>query len=387
MKQDASARREYVDRKAEAKRWTMMSERVSFLTAVVVAVVVAQAAGCATGPGPQDPGNLGPDKAEVATGKADGTDWCALYNLPADCDLCEEFGWYGDDWCDQNLIDDGICKGPDPDCPDEDEEEPASWDLTLEEVSDLTERLATATYGPPETPHHMGWAHYANNCFIRARAVYYYFTFGELPQYDETDRTAQQEMMERIRSVQHSPVYEITFEFAGTVIISGQFETDDVELQPRLQSGFEARWTNHVGALVYTDAGPRVVDVAFSQAPLTIEDWKRNFVPETLMDTCAMNDREATQRITHYRIMKSLGQDPPVPEPRCAFEIREIFRNEDGSYFDDNQLFPYMWNDVHEMEVSTDFVTHNTADTFYLMNNPVKVPLIRLSTTSVDFQD
>ena len=37
-------------------------------------------------------------------------------------DYCEEFGWYGDNECDQDLIDDGLCLGPDPDC-----EETENW--------------------------------------------------------------------------------------------------------------------------------------------------------------------------------------------------------------------------------------------------------------------
>jgi hypothetical protein len=47
---------------------------------------------------------------------ADGVDLCSKFNLPEDCDLCEEFGWYGDGECDQELIDRGLCTGPDQDC-------------------------------------------------------------------------------------------------------------------------------------------------------------------------------------------------------------------------------------------------------------------------------
>jgi len=57
-----------------------------------------------------------PDKSEVKLGKADGADLCMRFGYAPDCDLCQEFGWYGDEFCDQDLIDMGICRGPDPDC-------------------------------------------------------------------------------------------------------------------------------------------------------------------------------------------------------------------------------------------------------------------------------
>ena len=57
-----------------------------------------------------------PEKDQIKQGKADGLDMCAMYDLPAGCDLCDEFGWYGDGECDQGLIDAGACVGPDPDC-------------------------------------------------------------------------------------------------------------------------------------------------------------------------------------------------------------------------------------------------------------------------------
>jgi hypothetical protein len=61
------------------------------------------------------------DKVSVHFGKADVADLCKKYNQPADCDLCETQGWYGDGECDQTLIDDGYCEGPDPDCENVDE--------------------------------------------------------------------------------------------------------------------------------------------------------------------------------------------------------------------------------------------------------------------------
>lgn len=59
-----------------------------------------------------------PSKEEVRLGKADGVDMCNKFDLPPGCDLCEEFGWYGDGECDQDLIDSGICRRTDSDCRD-----------------------------------------------------------------------------------------------------------------------------------------------------------------------------------------------------------------------------------------------------------------------------
>ena len=55
------------------------------------------------------------DKSALDAAKADA-DFCGWLGLPADCDLCDELGWYGDGICDQDLIDRGFCTGPDPDC-------------------------------------------------------------------------------------------------------------------------------------------------------------------------------------------------------------------------------------------------------------------------------
>ncbi|RLB57044.1 MAG: hypothetical protein DRJ42_01525 [Deltaproteobacteria bacterium] len=55
-------------------------------------------------------------KADAMAGKADGADLCALFDFAPGCDLCGEFGWYGDGECDSGLINAGICAGPDSDC-------------------------------------------------------------------------------------------------------------------------------------------------------------------------------------------------------------------------------------------------------------------------------
>jgi hypothetical protein len=52
-----------------------------------------------------------PTKSELG-GKsdADTSEVCRRVGQPADCDICEEMGWYGDGTCDS------FCKNPDPDC-------------------------------------------------------------------------------------------------------------------------------------------------------------------------------------------------------------------------------------------------------------------------------
>jgi hypothetical protein len=73
-------------------------------------LAVLFALGCAPG------GTAGaPDKDRARLGKADG-DVCAAYGLPAGCDPCAEYGWYGDGVCDDDLVAAGVCLGPDPDC-------------------------------------------------------------------------------------------------------------------------------------------------------------------------------------------------------------------------------------------------------------------------------
>ncbi len=60
---------------------------------------------------------VGPNKSDIRGGKADSAvDYCLYFGYESGCDLCEEFGWYGDGICDQDLIDAGWCVGPDPDC-------------------------------------------------------------------------------------------------------------------------------------------------------------------------------------------------------------------------------------------------------------------------------
>ena len=326
-------------------------------------------------------------KAQVASGKADSSvDWC------------EQMGWYGDGICDT------FCLSPDPDCsgvdavtedavaeetaPEEaDTETGGSWeidysaDYTLAELNGLVKELETARFNHGAT--YMGWAHYSNNCFIRMRAVYYYANFGSLPQYDETEEGPQTEFMKVIQQLDYSPVRELSFVVAGTLRLDGTFKADAPELQGKLNDSWVTSWTNHTAALVGTDQGPRVVDLAFAREALTEEEWQAHFLPAEMIGTCAFNDAEATATINNYQIMKSLGQDPPVPDPLCAFELKQIFREEDGAPFGDIDLFPYMWNDVHEMDFSSDFVQSNGGDTFYLMTHQEMIPLIRLEALSV----
>ena len=62
--------------------------------------------------------NPGPEleKAEVRGGKADSSDACLAIGAEPGCDVCLEMDWYGDGVCDQGLIEQGACHGPDQDC-------------------------------------------------------------------------------------------------------------------------------------------------------------------------------------------------------------------------------------------------------------------------------
>lgn len=258
-------------------------------------------------------------------------------------------------------------------------------DLTLKEVRELTAKLVTAKfeYGTK----YMGWAEFSNHCFTRARAVYYYFNFGGLLQFYEDEEAKQWEMVERIKEIEDPLVHEISFEFAGSVRIEGTFETDDAELASYLNDRFETGWTNHYASLVYTDAGPRIVDIAFSHEPLTIDEWKTFFLPEEFIGKCAFNDEEANKAILDYRIGKELGWDPPLPNPRCSFTVGEHFLNQDGDDLDDNDLFSTMWGDVGDFAFSSNFVMTTCADPHYMASHQDKIPLIRLKTTSIGYLD
>jgi hypothetical protein len=83
--------------------------RVCWILSVVIVIVTT--VGCSS-----KDDSVQINKDTIQQQKADGIDLCEEYGFPPGCDLCEEFGWYGDGICDQNLIDLGICKGPDPDC-------------------------------------------------------------------------------------------------------------------------------------------------------------------------------------------------------------------------------------------------------------------------------
>lgn len=257
-------------------------------------------------------------------------------------------------------------------------------ELTVEQLTAQLQELRVARY--EHDRRYMGWAHADNNCFIRMRAAYYYLNFGELPQYDETETEQQYEMIDRISSLEESYVDEIAFSVAGSLSLEGSFVTDDAESTDRVTGSYRVTWTNHHAAIAQTSEGPRVIDLAVADVPLTPEQWSATFLPSSLQGRCAHDDPDATQRILSYQIQKSLRQDPPPPDPPCSFEQHAIFVDDDGTPYSSDELYPYMWNDVHEMAVSTDYVAHNAGDAMYLMTHPDKVPLVRMNTTSIDYQ-
>jgi len=70
------------------------------------------------GCGSNEVNSQAPNKDQILAGKADGIDWCKTFNFESGCDLCEEFDWYDDGKCDQDMIDAGYCKKSDVDCID-----------------------------------------------------------------------------------------------------------------------------------------------------------------------------------------------------------------------------------------------------------------------------
>lgn len=91
----------------------MREDSMKSVSAIVGAAILAlSCAGCGADADPLS----GNSKADAEMGKADGTDICLFFGYVAGCDLCAEEGWYGDGECDDWLIEDGICVGPDPDC-------------------------------------------------------------------------------------------------------------------------------------------------------------------------------------------------------------------------------------------------------------------------------
>jgi cysteine-rich repeat protein len=63
-----------------------------------------------------DDGSGTPEKRSLLQASEDPADVCARLGLSPGCDLCAEFGWYGDGACDQVLIDRGLCLLADSDC-------------------------------------------------------------------------------------------------------------------------------------------------------------------------------------------------------------------------------------------------------------------------------
>ncbi len=97
--------------------WRMHSSSRTLLEGtvkyVLISTLLLALVGCQ---GPDQPSAADADKEDVADSKADGADVCWFYGFEDGCDLCDEFGWYGDDVCDQTLVDAGICLHADPDC-------------------------------------------------------------------------------------------------------------------------------------------------------------------------------------------------------------------------------------------------------------------------------
>lgn len=74
------------------------------------------------------------DKDDLVGGKADTGDACLEIGAEPGCDVCAELGWYGDGECDGDLIDQGVCRGPDQDC-----DEPGCFEAHLDEAIALNE--------------------------------------------------------------------------------------------------------------------------------------------------------------------------------------------------------------------------------------------------------
>lgn len=87
--------------------------RTPFLLAACSLVYGGSFLGCADG----DPEGDALTKDQLVGMKADGLDPCLELGHETGCDLCAEEGWYDDERCDSNLINEGICRGPDPACP------------------------------------------------------------------------------------------------------------------------------------------------------------------------------------------------------------------------------------------------------------------------------
>jgi cysteine-rich repeat protein len=81
------------------------------LMGLALTIILAMV-GC--GEGDDGDGNT-PTKQQLLDGQNE-LDWCTQFGLEPGCDICAEFGFYGDGVCDLNMINIGLCAGPDPDC-------------------------------------------------------------------------------------------------------------------------------------------------------------------------------------------------------------------------------------------------------------------------------
>jgi len=254
-------------------------------------------------------------------------------------------------------------------------------DFTVAEVNKLLGELEVARYGRDAAP--MGWAHVRNNCFTRAQAVYYYFNFGELPQYGEStldpeDVAGQRAMMARIRALEHSKVRMMRFTVAGTIAFSATYASDDSEVNAKLKGVRTdgVAWSDHMVALVSTDEGDRIIDMGSSRRALTFEEWEASFVPAALQGTCARNDSEAEEAIRDYNISVNLRKNPALPQTACAFREEPMFSNSDGSQLSDAKLYPSIWDGISNMTQSTKTV--RSLSPMYFPKNPTKIPLVKI---------
>ena len=79
----------------------------------IAGIVVLVASGCSR---TEPKSKLSPKKMKLLEQAHSGRDVCAALGLQPDCDVCAEFGYYGDGICDEALIQHGLCQREDPDC-------------------------------------------------------------------------------------------------------------------------------------------------------------------------------------------------------------------------------------------------------------------------------
>ena len=91
---------------------TLITTSIGSLSSSIVALLVLSACGDSGG----QPAKKEVSKIQLHRAKAEAKDLCAEFELGADCDVCADLGYYADGLCDADLVRDGICTEPDPDC-------------------------------------------------------------------------------------------------------------------------------------------------------------------------------------------------------------------------------------------------------------------------------